>query len=191
MNKLEYKKYLNSSHWKQIRYQIYRKHPLCKFCYRKNWLNIHHKTYVRLGNERLNDLVVLCKFCHHALHAEKPEEGVITIREWLAGKRKKVVNTNPFNQFAKEYKKAMKHRDFEPLMKLKSQVVVEDLDFGQKKHFKAMCKKTAKYDKTQQKKYIIKHWKLSSGKRISEMLLRYWNVKDPTQISLTKEIFKI
>jgi 5-methylcytosine-specific restriction endonuclease McrA len=28
------------------------------------WLEVHHRTYVRLGRERLSDLQVLCNTCH-------------------------------------------------------------------------------------------------------------------------------
>jgi len=42
------------------------------------------------------------------------------------------------------------------------------------------------------KKYILQHWKLSSGARIKEMLLRYWKLKKPAPdiVEQAKEIFK-
>ena len=45
------------------------------------------------------------------------------------------------------------------------------------------------------KKYILQHWSLSSGKRITEMLKRYWQLtkenKQEELISATKKIFNI
>lgn len=32
-------------------------------------LHVHHKTYARFGNERVDDLEVLCESCHNAEHA--------------------------------------------------------------------------------------------------------------------------
>jgi hypothetical protein len=34
-------------------------------------LDVHHKTYDRFGNERLDDLIALCRPCHDVVHAEK------------------------------------------------------------------------------------------------------------------------
>jgi len=47
-------------------------------------------------------------------------------------------------------------------------------------------------NKLEQKKYIIKTWKLSSGKRISAMLRRYWSVdKSDDIVKKAKEIFNV
>ena len=41
----------------------------CSRCCRKNRpLEVHHKTYDRLGRERPDDLVVLCEDCHARIH---------------------------------------------------------------------------------------------------------------------------
>gem|GEM_PF-4331542 len=34
-------------------------------------LNLHHKTYERIGNEKIRDLVCLCQQCHHKLHEKE------------------------------------------------------------------------------------------------------------------------
>jgi hypothetical protein len=44
----------------------------------------------------------------------------------------------------------------------------------------------------EKKKYILKVWKLSPGKKISEMLKRYWNLKNAAKIdgfSMAEKIF--
>ena len=49
-------------------------------------------------------------------------------------------------------------------------------------------------DKQQQKQYILKHFKLSSGKKITEMLKRYWSNNEyknsaPDIVETTENIF--
>ena len=50
----------------------------------------------------------------------------------------------------------------------------------------------------QKKSYIKKHWNISSGARISEMLRRYWvkdeveeKIETPNSFELAKEIFDV
>lgn len=40
----------------------------CQLCNREGTMNVHHKTYERLGEEQLNDLIVLCQDCHAKFH---------------------------------------------------------------------------------------------------------------------------
>lgn len=68
MTKEQYKEYLRSEHWQKIRGDIYEARKRCEFCGGKKWLNIHHLSYERLGNELPTDLVVLCKLCHFSFH---------------------------------------------------------------------------------------------------------------------------
>jgi 5-methylcytosine-specific restriction endonuclease McrA len=67
-----YSEYLHSNHWKLLKVR-YRKSKLfksgaCSICGSYKRINIHHKSYIRIGNERLSDLMVLCQDCHHKLH---------------------------------------------------------------------------------------------------------------------------
>lgn len=67
-----YQEYLKSKHWKLLRdrfkaSKLY-KGGICKLCGYNNDVNIHHKSYKRIGHERLNDLLVLCQSCHNQLH---------------------------------------------------------------------------------------------------------------------------
>lgn len=67
--KEEYKEYLNSDHWKQIRLKaLDRAGNRCQLCSSTNNLNVHHNTYKNRGNEDLKDLVVLCRDCHMKFH---------------------------------------------------------------------------------------------------------------------------
>lgn len=65
----DYEEYLNSSKWRCISDKRKRHdHYECVFCHSKENLNVHHKTYDRLGNEDLKDLITVCKSCHIKIH---------------------------------------------------------------------------------------------------------------------------
>lgn len=70
-NKITYDQYLQSEHWKQLKDKFYLS-KLCKYecyaCGSTKELNLHHKTYKRIGHEKLNDLVLLCEDCHKKAH---------------------------------------------------------------------------------------------------------------------------
>lgn len=66
-----YKAYINSYIWK-AKSRIVKEHfKVCAVCGSKHSLNVHHKTYKRLGNEKLRDLVVLCRKHHKKVHELK------------------------------------------------------------------------------------------------------------------------
>lgn len=67
--KRDKKLYMKSSSWKQKRERIlYRDCYMCVSCLSSDQLEIHHKTYKRLGNEKDSDLVTLCRKCHQRQH---------------------------------------------------------------------------------------------------------------------------
>lgn len=60
-----YRDYLQSVWWKQFRVKVlewwgYR----CCWCNSSEKVEVHHRTYVRLDHEQLQDCVCLCKHCH-------------------------------------------------------------------------------------------------------------------------------
>jgi hypothetical protein len=66
--------YLNTIHWSKIRDIIIDRDKSTCTCCKKilaNDKHIHHLTYKRVGKEKLNDLVLLCKECHEIKHQEK------------------------------------------------------------------------------------------------------------------------
>lgn len=69
---ISYTKYLETIHWKKIRAEKYLLNPTCEFegCDSAINLNIHHKTYKRLGNEKLTDLLTLCQHHHCKIHLD-------------------------------------------------------------------------------------------------------------------------
>lgn len=70
-----YKEYLKSNHWKKLRRRYVKKTSICEMCNKnKSNLQLHHKTYVNLGNEDREDLMIPCPKCHAEVHAKnKPK----------------------------------------------------------------------------------------------------------------------
>jgi 5-methylcytosine-specific restriction endonuclease McrA len=56
--------------WKVLKKQIHRRDRYrCRFCNRNNGpLHIHHRTYATYAEERLEDLITLCRTCHEYFH---------------------------------------------------------------------------------------------------------------------------
>lgn len=64
-----YQEYLKSPAWKTKREEKFKLvGRRCQVCNRAYRLEVHHRTYERIGNEDLNDLTVLCSTCHHIFH---------------------------------------------------------------------------------------------------------------------------
>lgn len=74
MSRDEYKAYLRTTKWYSIRQRCFeRDHYRCRHCHTAITIetgHCHHKTYRRLGDEQLSDLLTLCKSCHEAHHAK-------------------------------------------------------------------------------------------------------------------------
>lgn len=70
MTREEYMAYMKSPEWKAIRAERLKLDDStcqhCGACYVP--LQIHHITYKRLGEERLEDLISLCETCHKKEH---------------------------------------------------------------------------------------------------------------------------
>jgi len=66
---MNYSSYINSEAWKEKRKERLRfAGRRCELCNRSSDLDVHHRTYERLGDEKLNDLIVLCSTCHRQFH---------------------------------------------------------------------------------------------------------------------------
>ncbi len=62
---VSYREYLKSDRWFRFRERILLKRGRkCEECGRRELLELHHLSYVRLGHERPADVKILCKFCH-------------------------------------------------------------------------------------------------------------------------------
>jgi 5-methylcytosine-specific restriction endonuclease McrA len=64
-----YKEYLDSPEWAKRRIRKLKSVGWqCERCGVNQYLNIHHRHYNTLGNERNGDLEVLCRDCHRLEH---------------------------------------------------------------------------------------------------------------------------
>ena len=81
LRKLDYSEYLKTWHWKKVRAAMLLlnnsscEHRECatlgeSWFGDEDYLHVHHITYKNLGNERFNELSLLCKTHHHLVHAE-------------------------------------------------------------------------------------------------------------------------
>ena len=80
----DYKRYLRCRHWQELRQKaLNRANGRCEMCGYEPWkpgtLQVHHRTYERIGKEGLDDLIVVCPRCHMKIHG-------------IHGKRKKVTS---------------------------------------------------------------------------------------------------
>lgn len=89
-----YEDYLRSKHWQRTRLQRLLKANLnntfnviqcddaeCQMWFPLGMIEVHHKTYKRVGRERMSDLEVLCGGCHDFRHTKRRPEW------WLELKR--------------------------------------------------------------------------------------------------------
>ena len=64
-----YQEYLHTDLWKSRRMQAIRDAKYrCEQCGSMVRLQVHHKVYSNLGNEKPEELQVLCEECHHKYH---------------------------------------------------------------------------------------------------------------------------
>lgn len=70
LRQMPYAQYLATPHWQELRRKaLERDHRRCRVCNKGGvTLDVHHTTYERRGEERLSDLVTLCRPCHEAQH---------------------------------------------------------------------------------------------------------------------------
>jgi len=66
---MPYKDYLGTDEWSERRKSVIRRAGFrCQICASEGRLHVHHRTYVRRGVERIEDMVALCADCHELFH---------------------------------------------------------------------------------------------------------------------------
>jgi 5-methylcytosine-specific restriction endonuclease McrA len=64
-----YQEYLASPEWQGTRDDaLHQAKHRCHICNSRHQLEVHHRTYERIGRERPDDLTVLCRPCHALFH---------------------------------------------------------------------------------------------------------------------------
>lgn len=86
--KASYAAYLRSDHWQNVktRYRTSKLPQSCVVCGAER-VDLHHRTYERLGRERLTDLVPLCREHHgeaHRLRQKKQMTDTATAQQLAA-----------------------------------------------------------------------------------------------------------
>lgn len=65
----KYNEYLLSEKWKTKRNEVLKRdNSLCRVCKEKKAEDVHHLTYENLFNEKLEDLISVCRKCHLEIH---------------------------------------------------------------------------------------------------------------------------
>jgi 5-methylcytosine-specific restriction endonuclease McrA len=70
---LDYMQYINSPEWRMKARTAREQAGECALCTSTTSLEVHHRTYVRLGHEHPKDLIVLCSRCHRRHHGTYDE----------------------------------------------------------------------------------------------------------------------
>ena len=72
---MPYDQYLQSEHWRHVRkLALNNADNACQICNdSESTLEVHHRTYERLGSEYIADLTVLCHSCHERFHDKLPK----------------------------------------------------------------------------------------------------------------------
>jgi hypothetical protein len=61
--------YMNTQQWKELKLSRLKiAQNKCECCGSIHSLQLHHITYIRLTQEHINDVAILCKSCHTKLH---------------------------------------------------------------------------------------------------------------------------
>jgi hypothetical protein len=82
----DYDEYLRSEAWGVRRqWKLEEADHKCQTCSGPDELNVHHRNYDNLGNERQCDLVVLCRSCHKLFHGipDQPAPDAEVLRQRL------------------------------------------------------------------------------------------------------------
>ena len=73
---MTYQEYLETPHWREMReHALWHDDYKCRFCGTAMVLEVHHRNYANLGEEKPSDLIVLCVY-HHEV-TEDAEKGWI------------------------------------------------------------------------------------------------------------------
>ena len=75
LKNMPYADYLKTSHWNRTRKKaLQRSGYKCQLCSQKGRMSVHHNNYSNRGEEKDNDLVVLCDHCHAKFHDKLTSE---------------------------------------------------------------------------------------------------------------------
>ncbi len=77
---MNYKQYLLSEHWKELRLRKMRESGFrCEKCNGSNSLQVHHLHYRDILNAGLDQLQTLCELCHTKTHGRNTDTAIVRI----------------------------------------------------------------------------------------------------------------
>jgi hypothetical protein len=94
VNKEEYAQYLQTEHWSKVRHRALEyAERRCQVCYSPKQVEVHHRTYERIGHERPADLTVLCRECHAKHHDRGAGDSIVigNVRFPIRRSRRRIV----------------------------------------------------------------------------------------------------
>lgn len=113
MNKMEYQQYLQSSHWQNRSKQMKEKYKKCQHCGAINAIfNVHHIYYGNIGNEKDEDLLVLCEKCHKKQHEKEGKLIQNDITTHILLNTKNTMNASLYYYFVKKDNGEIKGKSF-------------------------------------------------------------------------------
>ena len=72
LRSIAYCEYLKTEHWKDVRERCIRAFDgKCGICNSRESIEVHHRTYSNVGNEKPGDTIPLCGSCHDLFHKNK------------------------------------------------------------------------------------------------------------------------
>jgi 5-methylcytosine-specific restriction endonuclease McrA len=100
----KYREYLFSPEWKKIRESVLKRDDnRCRLCNSTSRLEVHHRVYPDVyGQEKLIDLITICKYCHKLFHDKRE------IQQKIFKRKKRAFFKNKKN-FEKEIYSIFKH----------------------------------------------------------------------------------
>lgn len=106
---INYYDYINSNIWRSRRESClkdpyYGRPYECFICASKCDLQVHHLTYLRLGEEIDEDLCILCKNCHHLVHFKEGVHSNKQIARNVFELKEKRINLKPSQEKKKPKK---------------------------------------------------------------------------------------
>jgi 5-methylcytosine-specific restriction endonuclease McrA len=95
-----YEQRINSAQWRNMRRDFMRlRGPHCERCQSGHRLELHHKTYERLGKERTSDLELLCHDCHLKADQQREQQ---TIERGLAARYEAGLDTYATKKYGED-----------------------------------------------------------------------------------------
>lgn len=138
-----YSDYINSKHWKEYKNNVYKnKKNCCEICGSEKRLIVHHKTYERLGEEKILDTMIVCAKCHDAIHKlHRSGKNRFKCNLWMATNYYKFLidnirNDNIIRRNTNRRKQTMSHKEISIRNKRAEIIQKQEIEFNKRRQLK-------------------------------------------------------